>query len=177
MNQAIQEKTSILLQQTAIPFTLFNQNDIQITLNLPKALQINRDGQEVYPPKPTPGEGAPMLHNNTKFPIKSAKFTIKLEDVIDGSSNVIANVRWWSDEIFDGKQTMEFIVEDIRPGEVGICSPTTAGYNQVRWATSVSSGRGMETFTNKLDLVSLTFGPIEANGPSGNPTGPIIQIG
>ncbi|CAD5201173.1 hypothetical protein [Pseudomonas sp. FEN] len=177
MNQATQEKISILAQQAVVPFTLFDQNGIKITLNLPKALQINQNNQETYPPKPTPGEGAPMLHNNTIFPIKSATFSIKLEDVIDGSSNVIASVRWWSDEIFDGKQTMEFTVENIRPGEVGICSPTSSGYNQVRWATSVSSGRGVETFTNTLNLVSLIFGPLQPNGPGGNPTGPIVQIG
>ncbi|MHB2247743.1 MULTISPECIES: hypothetical protein [Pseudomonas] len=177
MNQAIQEKTATLLQQPAVAFTLFDQNGVQITLNLPSALQINQNGQEYYPPNPTPGEGAPVLHNNTIFPIESATFTVELLDVIDASSNVIANVRWWNNKIFDGKKSMEFTVKKVLPGEVGICVPSEAGYNQVRWATSVSSGRGTETFKNTLNIVTLTFGPLQPNGPGGNPTGPIVQIG
>lgn len=138
-------------------------------MDLPGALQINQNRQELFPT-------APILHNDTEFPIESATFTKKMEDVIDLSSNVIANVRWWNDQIFDGKQTMEFTCKVVKPGDKGTCIPTSSGYFQVRWSTSVSSGRGTETFTNTLNLVSLTYGPFPPNAPTG-PSGPIVQIG
>ncbi|NWD04118.1 hypothetical protein [Pseudomonas gingeri] len=165
MSDAISNKD----QTPAKTFTLFNQNGIKITLDLPGALQINQNRQELY-------TSAPILHNSTIFPIKSAKFTIRLDDVRDASSNVIANVRWWNPSIFNGEQTMEFNVEAIQPNETGKCTPASSGYSQVRWATSVSSGRAQETFTNTLNLVSLIYGPLPSN-TTNQADGPIIQIG
>ncbi|WP_223537997.1 hypothetical protein [Pseudomonas sp. GL-B-16] len=169
MSQLAQEKSQQLEQAPAQTFTLFIQNGISITLDLPGALQINQNRQELF-------TAAPILHNDTTFPIESATFTIKLEDVIDASTNVIANVRWWNNQIFDGKQTMEFTCKAVLPGKTGPGIPASSGYSQVRWSTSVSSGRGTETFSNTLSLVSLTYGPFPPNAPTG-PTGPIVQIG
>lgn len=169
MSQSTQEKSQQLDQAPAQTFTLFTQNGIRITLDLPAALQINQNRQELF-------SSAPILHNDTTFPIESATFTIKLEDVIDASSNVIANVRWWNNQVFEGKQIMEFTCKAVKPGGTDTCIPASSGYSQVRWSTSVSSGRGTETFTNTLSLVSLTYGPFPPNHPTG-PTGPIVQIG
>ncbi|WP_338524310.1 hypothetical protein NUH87_01015 [Pseudomonas batumici] len=166
MSEAIKEKTSNKDQSPAQTYTLFDQNDIQITLNLPSALQLNPVGQECYPRNPTPEEGAPILHNNTRSPIESVTFTIKLEDVMD-ASKVIANVRWWYDDFANGLQTMTFTCEAVLPGETAICRPTRSGYSQVRWSTEVSIGRGMQSF-------SLTYGSLP---PSPTLTGPIVQIG
>lgn len=154
-------------QAPAQPFTLFDQSGIRITLNLPAALQINQNRQELF-------TTAPVLHNNTGLSIVSASFVIKLDDVIDGSSNVIANVRWWNANTFDGEQTMTFTCGAVAPDASGTCAPTSHGYSQVRWGTTVSSGRGTETFTHTLSLVSLTFGPLLSNKV---PNGPIVQIG
>lgn len=168
MSESAQQSSQQLAQAPSKTFTLFDQNGIQLTLDLPAALQINQNRGELF-------TSSPVLHNSTNFPIESATFTIVLEDVIDASSNVIANVRWWNNDIFDGKKSMEFTCRAIQPGGKGTATPSSSGYSQVRWHTSVSSGRGIETFTNTVNLVTLTFGPFPPSPASQN--GPIVQIG
>lgn len=162
MSQSTQEKSRQLDQAPTQSFTLFTKNGIRITLDLPGALQITRDRPELF-------SSAPILHNDTTSPIESATFSIKLEDVTDGSSNVIANVRWWNQNFANGIQTMEFTCNVVKPGETGTCIPTSSGYSQVRWTTEVPSGRGTETF-------SLTYGSFPPNAPTG-PSGPFVRIG
>ncbi|UWF49678.1 hypothetical protein NYP20_01560 [Pseudomonas sp. N3-W] len=173
MSELTKEKISNKAQQPAKPFTLFDQSNIEITLTLPSALQMNQDRGEIYPSQ---GEVVPTFHNKTAFPVKSAKFTITLPDVTDGSSNVIANVRWWKDATYEGLQTMEFTCGEVSAGGTSQCIASIPGYPQIRWHSTVSSGHGTEIFKNNVSFVSLIYGPFTPSLPTGTP-GPVVQIG
>jgi hypothetical protein len=162
MPESTKEESLQLFQARPISFTLFDQNGIRITLDLPGALQLNQNTPELF-------TCAPILHNDTTSPIESATFTIELDDVTDFSKKVIANVRWWNSQIYDGLQTVEFTCGAVKPGETGTCIPNSSGYSQVRWAPSASIGRGTETFT-------LTYEPFSPKTPVGS-SGPLVQIG
>lgn len=167
MSESVKEKFSNYKQSSAKSFTLFEQSGIKITLVLPKSLSINQNTQEQYP-------CAPVLRNTTKFPVVSAKFSITLEDVIDGSSNSIASVRWWDDDAFKGKKTMSFHCGAVNPGEELKCIPDNIEYSQVRWNATVSSGHGQGGFSSTLSNVSFSFGPPASEE---NNDGPSVQIG
>ncbi|AYH46723.1 hypothetical protein B6N31_02810 [Dickeya fangzhongdai] len=154
-------------QSSPKDFTLFEQDGILITLKLPKALQINQNRQESY-------TSAPMLYNKSSFHIKSATFTVELQDVIDASSNAIASVRWWDADTFNGVKSMKFSCKDIKPGETIVCKPDDSAYTQVRWNATVSSGRGAGKFTSTVSLVELDYGPLKPNDSNDGPT---VQIG
>lgn len=154
-------------QSTPQHFILLDQDGIQITLELPKALQINQNRQELF-------TTAPVFHNNSDFQIKSATFTVELQDVIDASSNAIASVRWWNPNTFDGQKKMTFSCEGVKPGETVNCIPSKSEYTQVRWNATVSSGRGVGKFASTLSLVELKY---ESTDWVESKDGPTVQIG
>ncbi|MCO7520477.1 MULTISPECIES: hypothetical protein [unclassified Pseudomonas] len=154
-------------QQPPKPFNIFNSNQILITLELPAALQINQNRQELF-------ATAPILHNKTPFDITGAEFSIFLNDVIDPSSNVIANVRWWAPTTYTGEQTMTFVCEKVASGGSVTCKPKSPEFTNVRWNATVSSGHATEVFSNSVKLVSLTYSPGDSKTPA---PGPIIQVG
>ncbi|MDR6960515.1 hypothetical protein J2W43_004520 [Pseudomonas brassicacearum] len=171
MSEALKNKVTEEYQSAAKPYTLFNQNGIQIILNLPGALQLSPNSQDYYPPLESPETNAPILINNTGFDILSATFIVTLQDVIDTGNklNTIASVQWWDKE--KGQQVMEFTCGEV-DNKNQVMSTPKDGFSRVRWATMANNGRGQSTLLNDVSLVSLTFRP--ALAPI---NGPIVQIG
>ncbi|WLG92198.1 hypothetical protein [Pseudomonas cucumis] len=169
MSEALKEKISNDSLGTVQTYTLFNQNGIQITLDLPSPVQLNLNTQEFYPLN-TPPVVAPVLHNKSGLDLKSATFTIQLNDVVD--SNPIANVRWWNNNLADGKQAMVFTCGQINNQTKGTGTATIPGYSQIRWATMANNGRSNETFT--VTDVSFTFNSSVTTGAT---DGPIVRVG
>ena len=161
------DKTLQLDQVKTKDFILLDKNGILITLELPKALQINQNRQETY-------SATPVIHNNSLFQIESTTFTVELLDVIDASSNAVASVRWWDPDIFEGKKKMTFSCKGVKPGETSDCESNQPEYTQIRWNATVSSGRGVGKFSSILSLVELKYGP---GDPIDSPEGPVVQIG
>ncbi|WLG86610.1 hypothetical protein PSH97_08850 [Pseudomonas cucumis] len=175
MSEALKEKVSEKYHGAVKPFTLFDQNGIQITLNLPGIWQLNPNSQEYYPPLGSSQTNAPVLVNNSGFDIQSATFTVTLNNAVDtNSTNTIANVQW-SDGSAHGKQIMEFTCGPVSHKNQVMSTPKD-GYSQVRLATTANNGRGQSTFLNGVSLISLTFGPVSAD-PKTPVNGPIVQVG
>lgn len=160
-------ETSQFAQGKPQDFILFTQDGIQVTLELPKALQIHQNNHELYP-------SVPIIHNDSPFHIKSVNFAVELKDVIDNSSNAIASVRWWDEDTFNGVKSMIFHCKDIKPGETKKCTPNESGYTQIRWNALASSGRAVEKFTSILSLIELKY---ESLLSVDSEDGPIVQIG
>ncbi|WP_085577659.1 MULTISPECIES: hypothetical protein [unclassified Pseudomonas] len=176
MSQALKEQASEKYQGQVKTFTIFKQNGISLTLDLPGTLQFNQNSQEIYPPlSGSVLSVAPVLVNETGFDIVSATFSVVLNDVLD-ATNVIANVRWWNMDLLEGQQTMEFVCGPVSNGNKVTSTPSTIGYSRIRWATMANNGHGTASFSNSVSLVSLTFGPIKLD-PSKTSPGPIVQIG
>ncbi|MDH0646252.1 hypothetical protein N5D48_04990 [Pseudomonas sp. GD03858] len=164
---ALKNKVENRDQQPPKPFSIFNDNRIEITLELPAALQINQNRQESF-------TTAPILHNSTAFDIAGGTFSINLNDVKDASSNVIANVRWWDASTYDGQQEMTFEIPTVAAGHQAVCKPQSPAYTSVRWNATVSSGRATEVFTNSVKVINLTYSPADSKIPA---SGPIVQVG
>ncbi|WP_338525430.1 hypothetical protein NUH87_07380 [Pseudomonas batumici] len=111
------------------------------------------------------------MHNQSGLDLKSATFTIQLNDVKE-DSNTIVNARWWNNNLADGKQSMVFTCGQIDNQTAGKGIATTSGYSQMRWATMANTGRGQETFT--VSDVSLTF---KSTSSITTGAGPIIRVG
>lgn len=152
-------------------FTLFNQNNIRITLELPTAVQINLNQHVGY-------TCAPVLHNdNAIFPIDSAEFSVTLSDVKSdgGSRNVIANVVWWDPIRMKAKPAITFTCAPVSAGQSIQCTPSDKGYTQMRWGTTVSNGEGKQKLENSLDQLKISYSP--GNPSSETVDGPDITIG
>src|SRR5471032_2688280 len=105
MSEALKEKISNDALGLVQKYTLFNQNDILITLDLPSPVTLNLNSQEYYPPLlDLSTKITPVLKNTSGLDLKSATFTIQLNDVKE-DDNTIANVRWWSTSQADGQQS------------------------------------------------------------------------
>lgn len=150
--------------------TLFDQDGIKITLELPVKVQIKLNDQEYY-------TCAPVLHNNTLFPIESAEFIVKLNNVrsTGGAKNEIANVQWWDPINFDGNSSMTFKCHSVKPKDKRTCTPDVPDSSQIRWSSTVSNGDGRQTLNNTLSLVSLICKPADPNSEIDD--GPEIIIG
>lgn len=152
-------------------FTLFSENNVRITLELPTAVQINLNQYVGY-------ACTPVLHNdNELFPIESAEFSITLSDVKSdgGSRNVIANVVWWNPIRMKGKSVMTFKCEPVSPGKNAPCTPVDKEFSQMRWGTTVSNGEGKQTLENSLDSLKITYKPGTPSSQISD--GPDITIG
>ncbi|MBK5415389.1 hypothetical protein [Pseudomonas sp. TH31] len=171
MSEALKEKVSNANLGQVQTYLLFNQSGIRITLDLPSPVTLSLNQQEFYPlltdlsPKL-----APVLHNKSGLDLKSATFTIQLNDVKD--RNTIANVRWWNDNLADGKESMVFTCGQILNQSEGTGTAATSGYSRIRWATMANNGRNNETFT--VSDVLLTF---KSTSTTDATDGPIISVG
>ncbi|WP_155290743.1 hypothetical protein [Pseudomonas chlororaphis] len=166
------KKTSQLDQGAVNTYTLFTQNDILITLDLPSILKLGLDRSEVYP-KDTNAVAAPMFKNNSPYIVKSATFTIKLGD-INGQSGKIATAKWQNPGTLDEQESMSFTCENVSPHQEIQCGPDNPGYTKIRWGSTMISGMTKENLNQSLTLVSLTLGPVvPENIP---PSGPNISV-
>ncbi len=153
-------------------YTLFNQSGILITLDLPSPVTLNLNSHEFYPPElDLSTKVAPVLKNTSGLDLKSATFTIQLNDVKE-DDNTIANVRWWSTKQADGLQSMVFTCGPIDNGGNNSGAAKTSGYARVRWATMANTARKNQTFT--VSDVSLTFNSSITTGAT---DGPIVRVG
>ncbi|WP_397443978.1 hypothetical protein [Pseudomonas chlororaphis] len=170
MSELAKKKNSNLDQDSPTAFTLFDQNDISVTLELPAALSLTKNERTDYPANL-------KLTNKTKFTITSATFSMTLDDVVDDTNSrvLLANVSWKGAKVTDPlKNTMNFIWDTpIPPDETADGRPDTPGYSKVQWVATTNNGQGTETFTNNLTLVSLTFGP---SGPIVTGPGPTVIV-
>ncbi|WP_097140672.1 MULTISPECIES: hypothetical protein [unclassified Pseudomonas] len=163
------KKKAVLDQDPPKSFTLFEQGNILVTLNLPEALSLSKNQSTDFPVDL-------ILTNKTKFTITSAKFSVTLNEVLDDTGQIsLAKVYWKGPKVTDPlKNTMDFIWDGpVLPDGAANGRPDTSGYSTVRWIATANNGQGTETFTNSLTLVSLTFGPI---GPIVTPTGPTVIV-
>ncbi|MCU7645681.1 hypothetical protein [Pseudomonas piscis] len=166
------KKVSQLQQGKAKTFTLFDQNDILITLDLPGVLNLLLDEVDVYPVGDN-AVAAPIFTNHTPYPVISATFTIKLGSISNGQQE-IANAQWQNPDNLKKQETMSFTCNNVPTGQEVQCDPDTAGYTKVRWQATRTSGEGMEVLNNSLTLVSLTLGPVV---PKTRPdTGPDVTV-
>lgn len=155
-------------------FTLYKQNGIEISLTLPTPVSLNLNSQEFYPPETDQTTIlAPVLENTSGIALKSASFSIKLNNVKE-NDNTIANVRWWSVGEADGLQSMEFTCGRIDDKGNGSGTAKTSGYSRIRWATMANNARQHQTFT--VSNVLLTFDQ-SADTTTGANDGPIIRVG
>ncbi|MBC2659830.1 hypothetical protein H7A76_30735 [Pseudomonas sp. MSSRFD41] len=155
-------------------FTLYNQNGIKITLTLPTPVTLNLNSQEFYPPEADQTTiVAPVLENTSGISLKSATFTIKLNNVIE-NDNTVANVRWWNVDEAEGLQAMEFTCGRIDDQGKGSGTAKTPGYARIRWGTMANTARQHQTFT--VSNISLTFNP-SADTTTGANDGPVIRVG
>ncbi|MGY1446915.1 hypothetical protein [Pseudomonas chlororaphis] len=167
------KKVSQLDQGSATTFTLFTQNDILITLDLPSVLELGLDMVEVYP-KETNAVAAPIFKNNTPYTVISASFTIKLGSVLNDQKQEIAKAQWQNPGNLKQQESMSFTCKNVPSGQEIQCEPDTDGYTKVRWQATRTSGEGTELLNNSLTLVSLTLGPVEPkNVPA---TGPDVTV-
>ncbi|MGE8098948.1 hypothetical protein [Pseudomonas fluorescens] len=174
MSEALKGKISNDTLGQVQTYTLFNQNGILITLDLPSPVTLNLNSQEYYPPlTDLSTKVVPVLRNTSGLDLKSATFTIQVNDVKE-DDNTLANVRWWNVNQADGHQSMVFTCGPIDNGDHSSGTATTSGYSRIRWATMANTGRKNETFT--VSDVSLTF---KSTSPvtTGATDGPVIRVG
>ncbi|PAU55169.1 hypothetical protein [Pseudomonas sp. PICF141] len=174
MSEALKEKISNDSLGKVQTYTLFSQNGILITLDLPSPVALILNNPEYYPPEanPTP-KVVPVLTNQSGLDLQSATFTIQVNDVKE-DTNTIVNTRWWNDSQGIGQQSMVFTCGQIANKSAGKGVAATSGYEQVRWATMTNNGYGHQTFT--VSDVSLTF-KSTSSVTTGATDGPIVRIG
>ncbi|QXI36748.1 hypothetical protein [Pseudomonas xantholysinigenes] len=176
MSEALRKTVSNDSLGTPKKFTLYEQNGIKITLTLPSPVALNLNSQEFYPPEADRTTIlAPVLENNSGMAVKSASFSIKLNNVIE-NDNTVANVRWWSVDEAQGLQSMEFTCGQIDDKGNGSGTAKTPGYSRIRWATMANTARQNQTFTVSNVNVLLTFNS-SADTTTGANDGPIIRVG
>lgn len=172
MSEALKEKISH--DWTVQTYTLFKQNGILITLDLPSPVALVLNTPQYYPPEANPyPKVVPVLFNLSGLDLQSATFTIQLNDVKE-DANTIVNTRWWNDNLADGQQSMVFTCGQIANKSAGKGIATTSGYEQIRWATMANTGYSHQTFT--VSDVSLTF-KSTSSVTTGATDGPVIRIG
>ncbi|MGX1184750.1 hypothetical protein AB7M29_002429 [Pseudomonas sp. F-14 TE3623] len=174
MSEALKEKISNDIFGPVQTYTLFNQSGILITLDVPSPVMLNLNSQDYYPPlTDLSTKVVPVVKNTSGLDLKSATFTIQLNDVKE-DDNTIANVRWWSTGQAQGLQSMVFTCGPIDNGTQDSGTATTSGYARIRWATMANTGRKNETFT--VSDVSLTF-KAASSITTGATDGPIVRVG
>nr|BFD42489.1 hypothetical protein FFPRI1PSEUD_39880 [Pseudomonas sp. FFPRI_1] len=180
MSEALKGKPSVDYQEGVETFTIFEMKElnINITLDLPSALMLNKDEQEYYPRREDNSKvAAPVLTNNSGYDIQSATFSVRLYD-LRPSNNVIANVQWFK----VGKpllQTLTFTCKDVKNGKQAQCTIADtehAGYSRIRWATMANNGEGTTTLSCNVSPITLIFSPA-ASDQDKLVSGPYLQIG